>query len=44
MGYVSLNLVANLDAFVMLQYKKLFRDGDDVNTLYGFAGGLFRFE
>ncbi len=43
LGFASVNLVANLDGFVIAQYKKKMRDGTDIDDLYGYAGGMFRF-
>lgn len=44
LGYASLNLVANLDAFALVQYKRLVRKHvSDIDDLHGFLGGMFRF-
>lgn len=43
LGYAALNLLSNVDVFVMLQYKRLFRDTVSINDLHGFLGGMFHF-
>ena len=43
LGYVSYNLVQNLDVFAMTQYKRLIREGQEVDDMHMFAGTMFRF-
>lgn len=43
LGFFSVNLLANLDAFLMLQYKKIIRDGGNLDDLHGYAGAMFHF-
>ncbi len=44
LGYAAVNLVANLDAFALLQYKKLTREDDPgLDDWHGFLGAMFRF-
>lgn len=44
LGYFSWNFVSNLDAFFMLQYKRLFRDpGSDLDNIHNYLGVMFRF-
>ena len=44
LGFASMNLVANLDVFLLGQYKKLVRDAAvDINDVHLFAGGMFHF-
>lgn len=43
LGYASMNLVANLDAFALVQYKKLLRDAGEVDDVHAFLGGMFHF-
>ncbi len=44
LGYASYNLVANLDGFVMVQYKKLTRESaSSIDDVHGFVGAMFRF-
>ncbi len=43
-GFGSMNLVSNLDAFVMVQYKKLTRsETTSIDGYHGFAGGMYHF-
>ncbi|MEK7704482.1 MAG: hypothetical protein AAB426_05940 [Myxococcota bacterium] len=42
LGYGALNLVSNIDAFVLVQYKEL-RHDRDINNIHAFVGGNFRF-
>lgn len=41
--YVGVNLVSNMDAFVLAQYKRIFRHLQDLDDLHGYAGLMFRF-
>jgi len=44
LGYFGLDLVANLEAFALLQYKKIFRDvAPNLDDVHGFLGLMFRF-
>jgi hypothetical protein len=44
LGVISYTLVANLDAFAMVQYKKMVRDsGGNISDIHAFGGGMFRF-
>jgi hypothetical protein len=44
LGYVSFNMVANLDGFVLVQYKHLMpEENDDIDDLHAFAGMMFHF-
>ena len=44
LGYLSYNLVANLDAFLMLQYKRqMVENASAVDDIHAFVGGMFRF-
>ena len=47
LGYLSFNLVSNLDAFVMVQYKRLSASKsdpfDDVDNIHAYAGGIWKF-
>jgi hypothetical protein len=44
LGFASLNLVANLDGFVLVQYKRLNRDVTPViDDIHGYVGAMFRF-
>jgi hypothetical protein len=44
LGYLSYNLLANIDAFVLMQYKKILRDTPpNVTDLHGYLGAMFRF-
>ena len=43
LGYVSYNMVRNLDLFAMTQYKHLIREGQEVDDIHIFAGTMFRF-
>lgn len=42
-GYGAFNAVANLDFFVLAQYKRLVDPSLPVDDLHGFAGAMFRF-
>jgi len=42
LGYLSYNLVSNLEAFAMVQYKELFSDRA-IHNIHGYLGGMFRF-
>ena len=45
LAYVGFNLIANLDLFVMAQYKRLVTSQDnlpDYNNIHGFGGIMFR--
>ena len=44
LGFASLNLIANLDGFVLVQYKRLNRDVTPViDDIHGYLGAMFRF-
>jgi hypothetical protein len=44
LGYLSYNLVANLDAFLLLQYKRqMVENASAVDDIHAFVGGMFRF-
>jgi hypothetical protein len=44
LGYLSYNLIANIDGFVLLQYKQILRDTPpNIADLHGYLGGMFRF-
>ncbi len=43
LGYFGFALVANLEGFVMVQYKRLSFDDQDVDKIHGYAGAMFRF-
>ena len=43
LGYLSMNLVSNLDGFAMVQYKHLVRDIQAVDDIHAHAGVMFRF-
>lgn len=44
LGYLSYNLVSNIDLFIQAQYKKLMRDtGGNVDDLHGYLGCMFHF-
>jgi hypothetical protein len=44
LGYASLNLVSNLDAFVMVQWKRLTREhANSIDDTHGYVGAMFRF-
>ena len=43
LGYLSMNIASNLDAFAMVQYKHLVRDIQAVNDVHAHAGLMFRF-
>ncbi len=43
LGYGAWSLVRNFDIFTTLQYKRLVREGPELDTLYLYAGGMFRF-
>ncbi len=44
LGYLSYNLVANLDGFVLAQYKRLTRESaSSVDDIHAFVGAMFRF-
>lgn len=43
LAYVGLNLVANIDIFVMAQYKRVFRAEKNLDDLHGYGGVMFRF-
>lgn len=43
LGIFSYNLVSNLDVFLLAQYKRMPRDGQDLDNLHGFAGVMFHF-
>ena len=43
LGYFSLNLVANLDAFVMVQWKRLTIHKENVDNIHGYVGGMWKF-
>ncbi len=44
LGFLSLNMVANLDAFVLVQYKnQMPESGDDIADIHGYGGAMFRF-
>lgn len=41
--YTSVNLVANLDAFVLAEYKRMMREGQtNIDDIHGYAGFMFR--
>ena len=43
LGYLSMNVASNLDAFAMVQYKHLVRDVQAVDDIHAHAGLMFRF-
>ncbi|MBI5510096.1 MAG: hypothetical protein HY903_15165 [Deltaproteobacteria bacterium] len=43
LGYFALNLVSNLDAFAMVQFKRLAYGGDNIDNYHGYLGGIWRF-
>ena len=43
LGYLGFALVANLEAFVLVQYKQLTVEGQDLEKIHAYAGGMFRF-
>ena len=43
LAYFSLNLVANLDAFAMVQYKRLQYGGQNIDNIHGYLGGMWKF-
>lgn len=44
LALVSVDVVANLEAFILAQYKRLLRDeAKDTDNLHGFVGAMFRF-
>ena len=43
LGYASLSLGRNIDAFTLLQYKRLMRDVQQIDNVHGFLGLMFRF-
>jgi hypothetical protein len=44
LGQVGFNLVSNLDAFVLAQYKHLMpEDRDDITDVHVYAGGMYHF-
>jgi len=43
LAYIGYAISKNLEAFALMQYKRIVRTGSDVDTLYGFGGGMFRF-
>ncbi|HET6343760.1 MAG TPA: hypothetical protein VFH51_02460 [Myxococcota bacterium] len=45
LAYLSYNLLANIDGFVMMQYKRILRDDNQPNItdLHGYLGAMFRF-
>ncbi len=43
LGYLGWNLVANLDVFAMVQYKRLTARSLDYNNIHAYGGGMFRF-
>ena len=43
LGYLSYNAVQNLDLFAMAQYKRLIREGQEVDDMHLFVGTMFRF-
>jgi hypothetical protein len=44
LGQASLNLVSNLDAFVLVQWKRLsIEHTDTIDDTHGFVGAMFRF-
>lgn len=45
LGYASLKLVSNLDAFALVQYKKIIHEELDarVDNVHGLVGGMFYF-
>jgi len=43
LGYFSMNLIENLDAFGMVQYKHLIRDVQAVDDVHAHTGLMFRF-
>jgi hypothetical protein len=43
LGYFAWNFLSNLDVFVLVTYKRLFRDpGPDIDNLHTHAGVMFR--
>lgn len=43
LGYGAWSLVRNFDVFTTLQYKRLVREGPELDNLYLYGGGMFRF-
>lgn len=43
LAYVGLNLVSNVDAFILAQYKRVFRGEKNLDDLHGYGGLMFRF-
>jgi hypothetical protein len=47
LGIFSLNLVANLDAFAMVQWKRVSASKtdafDDIDNIHGYVGGMWKF-
>jgi hypothetical protein len=43
LGYFSFNLVANLDAFAMVHWKRLAFGSDQYDNIHGYIGGMFTF-
>jgi hypothetical protein len=43
LGFVSFNLVSNLDAFALVQWKRLAHGSDQYENLHGYLGGMFTF-
>lgn len=41
--YMGVNLISNMDGFILAQYKRIFRNSKDLDDLHGYAGLLFRF-
>jgi len=44
LGYVGFNVVANLDAFAMLQFKRVDNDDQRIDNYHGFVGGMWKFQ
>jgi hypothetical protein len=43
LGYLGLALVSNLEGFILVQYKQLSVEGQDLEKIHAYAGGMFRF-
>ena len=43
LGYLGWNIVANLDLFAMVQYKRLTAYSEDYNNIHAYGGVMFRF-
>lgn len=43
LGFLSLNLVSNIDVFLLAQYKRVLYEVKELEHLQGYLGGMFRF-